>query len=134
MRLRTKPWSRLGTRSSRLKILPSNDSGYLIRVDSDGDGDLLEEPQQALDQDSPITVGIERHWASDTHELQYRLAYKVWTDKTDRVRESLIWSPHYRAEGPFRYKNCAVLLTVLDMDGKQCLRCYRLSPRYDNRH
>lgn len=94
-----------------------NQSGYSIRVDADGDGDLLEEPKRALVQDSPITVGIRRHWASGIRELPYRLAYQVRTDKTNRVRESLIWSPHYRAEGTFRFKNCVVLLAVLDMDG-----------------
>ena len=95
---------------------PGNPSRFLVRVDSDGDGNLLEEPQQALDQEAPITVRVERRWSGGSRELQYKLSYDR-TDMNGQVLESVFWLPHYRAEGTLRYQDCETLFTVLDFDG-----------------
>ncbi len=107
------PWNTIVT----FRKAPGRESGYLVRVDSDGDEDLLEETERTLTQESPIRVRVVRAWPAGPQELEYDLSYDVWTGKNGQAGYSFGWKPSYRAEGTFRYGDCERFFGVLDLDG-----------------
>ena len=100
-----------------LRKSPEQESRYLVRVDSDGDGNLLEETEQILDPETPARVKVLRRWPRGPRELQYILSYQVWTDRNGQAAQLFWWKPRYRAEGRFRFKSCKGLFAVADFDG-----------------
>ena len=100
-----------------LRKSPEQESQYLVRVDSDGDGNLLEETEQTLDPETPARVQVLRRWPRGSRELQYILSYQVWTDRNGQAAHLFWWKPRYRAEGRFRFKSCEGLFAVADFDG-----------------
>lgn len=107
------PWNTIVT----FRKAPGQQSGYLVRVDSDEDGDLLEETEQTLTPESPIRVRAVRPWPAGPRELEYDLSYDVWTDKNGQAGHSFGWTPRYRAEGTFRFGSCERFVGILDLDG-----------------
>jgi len=107
------PWNTIVT----FRKAPGRQSGYLIRVDSDGDGDLLEETEQTLTQEAPTRVRVVHAWPSGPRKLEYDLSYDVWTGRDGQAGHWFAWTPRYRAEGTFRYGNCERFFGVLDLDG-----------------
>ena len=100
-----------------LRKSPEQEFQYLVRVDSDGDGNLLEETEQTLDPETPARVRVLRRWPRGPQELQYILSYQVWTDRNGQAAHLFWWKPRYRAEGRFRFQSCEGLFAVADFDG-----------------
>lgn len=98
--------------------LPNPEFSWRIRVDSDGDGSLKNEPPHDLTPNSSVNVSVNRKLANGTHrELTYRLGYDRSPGPNNQMRERFSWLAHYRAEGKLKLKNCEALVVAVDMDG-----------------
>ena len=97
---------------------PDLEDAYLIRIDSDGDGDLLEETGHLLAIDSPIVVEVQRKWEGRAdRKLKYTVYCRAWEDSEGNRQEMFLWKPHYRAEGRLRCGKSENLIAVLDFNG-----------------
>jgi thiol-disulfide isomerase/thioredoxin len=113
---------RLGTAPGGVRVTTEKLSDpqftYRIKVDSDGDGNLENEPAQAVLPDAAILVKVNRRYTDGRQQkLPYTIKYSRYLNKNNEPRESFLWIPHYRAEGKLKLKNCETLLVVLDLNG-----------------
>ena len=98
--------------------LPDPPDAYNLRVDSDGDGDLTNDPTVLLLPNSSVVVRVVRRWANgEKRVLPYTIQYSREPDRNNIIRERLSWSPHYRAEGKLKVGKCEALLVAVDLNG-----------------
>ncbi|OLD25007.1 MAG: hypothetical protein AUJ04_08425 [Acidobacteria bacterium 13_1_40CM_3_55_6] len=98
--------------------LPDPRDAYNLRVDSDGDGDLTNDPAVLLLPNSSVVVRVVRRWANgEKRVLPYTIQYSREPDRNNIIRERLSWSPHYRAEGKLKVGKCEALLVAVDLNG-----------------
>jgi thiol-disulfide isomerase/thioredoxin len=91
---------------------------YQLKIDTNGDGSFADETAQIISPGSSITVSVNRERQNGSRQkLPYTL--KCFREKNRRGdrEERFSWSPHYRAEGTLKVKNCETLFVVLDLDG-----------------
>jgi thiol-disulfide isomerase/thioredoxin len=91
---------------------------YHLRIDSDGDGDLTNEPKLLLLPNSSVVVRVVRRWANgEKRDLPYTIEYSREPDGNNVIRERLSWTPHYRSEGTLKVGKCEALLVAVDLNG-----------------
>lgn len=98
--------------------LTSQKLTWRLRVDSDGDGNLKNEPPHDLAPNTSVNVSVNRKLANGTQrKLPYKLGYVLTPRPNNQMRERITWTAHYRAEGKLKLKKCEALVVAIDMDG-----------------
>lgn len=90
---------------------------YQLRVDTDGDGSLTNNPTLLLLPNSSIDVRVLRRWGNEKRELPYTIQYSRELDRNNNIRERVSWTPHYRAEGKLKFGKCEALMVASDLNG-----------------
>jgi Thiol-disulfide isomerase and thioredoxins len=89
---------------------------YRIWVDSDGNRSLDNDTPQVVAPNSSITIQVVRRLSDGRRLLlPYTINYSREPDQNGQPRELFLWSPHYRAEGSLKIKNCEALFVLLDL-------------------
>jgi thiol-disulfide isomerase/thioredoxin len=102
----------------RIERIKDQPFSYRLQVDSDRDGDLTREVSQVLTPNSSVIVKVNRRWEGGRQQsLPYQVKYTRDPDQRNQVQDVFWWSPHYRAEGKLRIKNCEAFFAVLDING-----------------
>ena len=90
---------------------------YNLRVDTDGDGDLANNPPVLLLPGTSIEVRVMRRWGNEKRELPYTIQYSRQPDQNQQIRERISWTTHYRAEGKLQLGKCEALFVAMDLNG-----------------
>lgn len=87
-----------------------------VQLDTDGDGDLADETAHVIVPDSSIMVWVNRKWPNGKKlALPYTIRYSRKIKGANKIEESFLWIPHYRAEGKLKVKGCESRLVVMDI-------------------
>lgn len=90
---------------------------YQLRVDTDGDGELANNPPVLLLPNTSIDVRVMRRWGNQKRELPYTIQYSRGPDQNKQIRERISWATRYRAEGKLRFGKCEALFVAMDLNG-----------------
>jgi thiol-disulfide isomerase/thioredoxin len=87
---------------------------YMVRIDTNADGNLVNESPLPLNLDSNVTVNVTRRWTnSKMATLPYTLSYR----RDQQGRETFYWRPGYVSEGKLKLGKCESSIQLLDVNG-----------------
>ena len=99
-----------------LETVADQPNTYLIKVDSNGDGNLINDVAQVIQPNATVQVTVSRRWENKEEPLPYRITYSRYVDE-GKAGEILYWRPQYCAEGRIKNNGCESLFVVLDNNG-----------------
>jgi peroxiredoxin len=94
-------------------VKEENEYTSLIKVDTNRDGDLLNDEQHEIRPDSSVVVEVERKWENNRKE---KLPYTIACYRS-RGRKIFYWKAGYRTEGKLSCGEDEMLIALLDMNG-----------------
>lgn len=112
---------RLGTAPGdilfNLQPVEGSANTYHLLIDVKGDGDLRDDTTQTLAANSVVVTRITRKGPNGKQlVLPYSIRYSREPDPRGRMRELFLWSPHYRADGRIKVRNCETLFSAFDLN------------------